>query len=124
MNVRETLPAMLDADDAYRNARERLRLAEVALRDQIESVAALRRELPPGPEVADYEFLEGEKRVKLSELFAPDKPELLLYHLMYWADDEEFCPSCSMWIDGLDAIVKHIEQRANFAVATRARFCA
>lgn len=120
MNVRETLPAMPDADDAYRNARERLRLAEVALRDHIESVAALRRDLPPGPEVRDYQFLEGDKRVKFSELFAADKPELLLYHLMYWADDEEFCPSCSMWIDGLDAITKHIEQRANFAVATRA----
>lgn len=120
MNVRESLPAMPGADDEYRNARERLRLAEVALRDQIESVAELRRQLPQGPEVRDYEFLEGDKRVKLSELFAAGKPELLIYHLMYWADDDEFCPMCSMWIDGLDAVAKHVEQRANFAVATRA----
>jgi predicted dithiol-disulfide oxidoreductase (DUF899 family) len=27
---------------------------------------------------------------------------------------------CSMWIDGLDAIAPHVQQRANFCVASRA----
>lgn len=120
VQVRETLPVMLGADNAYRVAREQLRTAEVALQDQIEAVAAMRRGLPPGPEVPDYEFREGEKRVRLSELFSPDKPELIVYHLMYWADDDEFCPMCSMWIDGMNGIAKHVEQRANIAIATRA----
>lgn len=120
LDVRETLPAMPGADDAYRSARERLRVAEVALRDQIEAVAELRRKLPLGPEVNDYEFLEGDKRLRLSDLFAGGKPELIVYHLMYWSKDDEFCPMCSMWIDGLDAVAPHVEQRANFAVATRA----
>lgn len=120
--VRENLPAMLGSDDTYRAERERLRRAEVALRDQIEAVAAMRRQLPPGPAVRDYVFMEGDKRVRLSELFQDGKPELVVYHVMYWADDDEFCPMCSMWIDGLDAVAPHLEQRINFAVATRAPF--
>ena len=119
-DTRGMLPVMPGADEAYRRARERLHAAERALRDQIESVAAMRRELPQGPIVPDYEFLEGEKRVKLSELFTGEKNELVIYHLMYWADDDDFCPMCSMWIDGLDAVAPHVEQRANFAVASRA----
>jgi predicted dithiol-disulfide oxidoreductase (DUF899 family) len=121
-DVRETVPVMSGADDTHRAERERLRRAEVALRDQIEAVAAMRRQLAPGPVVRDYVFLEGEKRVRLSELFAGGKRELVIYHVMYWADDDEFCPMCSMWIDGLDAIAPHLEQRINFAVATRAPF--
>lgn len=34
------------ADDAYRRSRDRLRAAEIDLRDRIEAVAAMRRELP------------------------------------------------------------------------------
>jgi predicted dithiol-disulfide oxidoreductase (DUF899 family) len=120
VDVRETVPAMPGASDAYRAARERLRAAEVAMRDQIEAVAEMRRNLPEGPAVPSYEFLEGDKRVTLSDLFTGGKPELVIYHLMYWADDDDFCPMCSMWVDGLNAIAPHIEQRANFAVATRA----
>jgi len=119
-SIRDAIPVMPGADDAYRTAREALHRAELAMRDQIENVAELRRQLPLGPVVRDYAFLEGDKRVKLSELFESGKNELLIYHLMYWADDDEFCPMCSMWIDGLDAVSKHIAQRANFAVATRA----
>jgi predicted dithiol-disulfide oxidoreductase (DUF899 family) len=111
---------MPGAGDAYRKAREELRLAEVALRDRVEAVAAMRRALPPGPEVADYMFREGDRTVRLSELFAPGKPELIVYHLMYWADDDEFCPMCSMWIDGFNGVARHVEQRVNFAVATLA----
>lgn len=111
---------MPGADEAYQSARERLRVAELALRDQIEAVAEMRRQLPRGPVVRNYEFLEGDRRVKLSQLFAPGKPELVIYHAMYWADEDEFCPMCSMWVDGLDAVAPHIERRANFAVASRA----
>ena len=119
-DVRYTLPAMPGADDTYRTAREKLYQAERALRDQIESVAEMRRDLPAGPVVSDYEFDEGGKPVRLSELFAQGKPELIVYHLMYFADDDEFCPMCSMWVDSWNAVSKHIEQRANIVVATRA----
>lgn len=110
------------ADEAYRSSRARLRDAEIDLRDRIEVVAAMRRNLPPGPVVPDYSFVENGKRVRLSELFSGDKPYLILYHLMYWAKDDEFCPMCSMWLDGLNGIAPHVTQRANFVIASRAPF--
>jgi predicted dithiol-disulfide oxidoreductase (DUF899 family) len=111
---------MPNASEAYQEARDRLRGAEIDLRDRIEAVAAMRRELPPGPIVSDYEFLENGDRVRLSQLFERDKPYLILYHLMYWADTAEFCPMCSLWIDGYNAIAPHVTQRANFVIASRA----
>lgn len=113
---------MPGTDDAYRRSRERLREAEIDLRDRIEAVAAIRRSLPSGPVVPDYSFVENGHRVHLSELFADDKPYLILYHLMYWAKDDQFCPMCSMWIDGFNGIVPHVTERANFVIASRAPF--
>ncbi|MGH8400422.1 MAG: DUF899 family protein, partial [Gammaproteobacteria bacterium] len=69
----------------YRRARNRLLKAEIALRKQIEAVAALRRKLPIGGAVPeDYIFEEpvdvmGSHKVKLSGLFAPGKDTLILY---------------------------------------------
>lgn len=123
---------MPGADEAYRQSRDRLRAAEIDLRDRIEEVAAMRRGLPPGPVVPDYEFVENGDRVRLSDLFAPDKPCLVLYHVMFWskgpkswqpgAANDEFCPMCSMWIDGLNGVAAHVTQRVNFVVASRAPF--
>lgn len=113
---------MPGTDDAYRRSRERLREAEIDLRDRIETVAAMRRGLPPGPVVPDYTFLDNGERVHLSELFAGDKPYLILYHLMYWATEDQFCPMCSLWIDGFNGIVPHVTERANFVIASRAPF--
>jgi predicted dithiol-disulfide oxidoreductase (DUF899 family) len=111
---------MPGADEAYCQARDRLRSAEIELRDRIEAVAAMRRSLPPGPVVPDYAFIEGTKRVRLSELFEDGKPYLILYHLMYWAHDNSFCPMCSLWIDGFNGTAPHIAQRANIVIASRA----
>jgi predicted dithiol-disulfide oxidoreductase (DUF899 family) len=61
---------MPGVDEAYRRSRDRLRSAEIELRDRVEEVAAMRRSLPPGPVVPDYEFIEDGNRVRLSELFA------------------------------------------------------
>ncbi len=111
---------MPGADEAYRRSRDRLRNAEIELRDRIEEVAAMRRSLPPGPVVPDYEFIEDGKRVRLSQLFADDRPYLILYHLMYRANDDSFCPMCSLWIDGFNGVVPHVTQRANCVIASRA----
>ena len=44
----------------YRKLRDELLVAEIALKDQRERVAVLRRQLPMGPAVAtDYVFREG-----------------------------------------------------------------
>ena len=112
---------MPGADEAYRQSRDRLRQAEIELRDRIEDVAAMRRGLPSGPVVPDYTFIDmGGNRVRLSELFAAGKSDLIVYHLMYWSKEDDFCPMCSLWIDGFNGIAPHIVQRANFVVASRA----
>lgn len=46
----------------YLRKREELRLAEIELLNQRERVAALRRQLPPGATLQDYELLEGAHR--------------------------------------------------------------
>jgi predicted dithiol-disulfide oxidoreductase (DUF899 family) len=55
---------------AYRKARNALLEDEIALRRQIEALAARRRKLTPGGEVPQDYVFEGEQgTVRLSELF-------------------------------------------------------
>lgn len=112
------------AAEEYRRARMELVAAEAELRDRIEAVAAQRRALPPGGELAQYSFVEGpddlaadapERSVTLSELFA-GHDELVLYHLMLHPEDTNACAACSMFVDGLDGVERHLTRRAGFAV--------
>ncbi len=111
---------MPGATAEYEAARRQLCSSEMALRDHIERVAAARRELPRGPRVPEYEFIEGSARVKLSELFAEGKPYLVMYHVMYWPDDDDFCPMCSMWADGWNGVAAHVSRQANVVLASLA----
>ena len=82
--------------DAYRSARNDLLDAEIALRAQLEAVAAKRRALPPGGELSqDYAFTgqDGETRT-LSSLFG-DKTTLALYSYMYAPDAARPCRACT-----------------------------
>ena len=111
--------------EAYRKARAELLEAEIALRDQCERVAALRRKLPAETEVEDYILEEGpaelEKegpftKVRLSGLFADVSKPLVVYQFMYGAAQKKPCPMCTLWIDGFNGVVHHLLQRVNFAV--------
>ena len=114
----------------YAERREQLRQAEVALMRQREEVAALRRRLPPGAPVQDYEFLEGPTSlddgddpvttVRLSQLFSAPDRALVVQHVMYGKRQTSPCPMCTMWVDGLDAVLPHIQQRADYVVASAA----
>ena len=113
----------------YRKTRNALREAETALKDQRETVARLRRALPLGPKVTkDYFFDQGPRdlgadgpivQVKLSELFAPGKDELILINTMFGTDSPAPCPMCNMWADGYDAVAPHLEQQKSFALVTK-----
>jgi len=104
----------------YRRARNALLKEEMALRRQVERVAARRRGLPAGGVVPeDYRF-EGESGpVKLSELFDPGKDTLAIYSFMFGPDREEPCPGCTHFLDGLDGAVGHIAQRLSLAVVAK-----
>ena len=77
----------------YLGKREELRLAEIELMRQRERVAELRRHLPQGAPIQDYQFEEGPRdlnigdaplhTVRLSELFTKPNRSLIIYHFMY-----------------------------------------
>ena len=105
---------------AYRKLRDELRDAELALRDQRERVAELRRRLPLDTVIDDQVFEEvrdgARVPVRLSELCDDPAKTLVLVHFMYGKKQEKPCPMCTLWADGYAGIVSQLEQRVNFAV--------
>ena len=109
----------------YQKARAKLLKAEMALRDQREQVAELRRALPLDTKVKDYLFHEGPSdlqqdspisEIRLSELFEDPRKPLLVYQYMFGGAQKESCPMCAMWTDGFNAVAHHLNQRVNFAI--------
>ena len=111
--------------DEYRAARDEILKAEIDLRAQVESVAAMRRALPPGGALKeDYVFEEltggaQVRSVRLSELFEGTKNTLFLYNFMYGPKMANPCPMCSSIIDGLNGNARHVSLRINLAVVAR-----
>ena len=108
--------------EEFKLAREELRREEIALRDQVERVAAMRRELPPSGEVEDYNFKscpEG-KPVKMSALFKDAKMPLIVQHYMFGGAQSKPCPMCSLWVDGIHGISGHLAEVVNYAVIAEA----
>jgi len=109
----------------YRKARNELLDAEDALRDQVERIAELRRQLPLGGEIEqDYVFQERDasgqvSEVRLSQLFAPGRDSLFLYGFMFGTAMEKACPMCSSFLDSLNGAAPHLEQRMNVAICAR-----
>ena len=112
----------LQESEEYRRRREQLRLAELELVDHVERVAALRRALPSDTVVDDYELVDARsgRPMRLSELFSAPDRALIVYHFMYGKAQDEPCPLCSMWIDGYDAVARHVERNADFVVLAAA----
>jgi predicted dithiol-disulfide oxidoreductase (DUF899 family) len=120
---------LANESENYRKIREELFEAEVALRDQRERVAALRRKLPLDTNVKDYVFQEGPAdldqdgpitEVRLSELFAKPDEALVVYQYMFGGAQTKPCPMCTLWVDGFNGIGDHLQQRLNFAIVAQA----
>jgi len=120
----------LTESNDYLETREALRVAELELMRQQERVAEMRRGLPEGPVVEDYVFLEGPRdldagdtpvrSVRLSELFTAPGRSLVVYHLMLGKRQTSPCPMCTMWIDGYNAVARHLGQNADLVIAAAA----
>lgn len=88
--------------DAYRKEITELR----------EKIRSLQSDRAPEP-VEDYEFAtSGDGSVRLSELFG-DKDTLIVIHNMGAS-----CPSCTLWADGFNGVIDHLEDRAAFVVSS------
>ena len=108
----------------YRAARNALLNDEIALRAQIETVAAKRRALPPGGKVSeDYVFERIGKnatpeKVMMSELFG-SHDTLILYSFMYGPERELPCPGCTHLLDGIDGAARHVGRRAALHIVAK-----
>lgn len=95
----------------YRDSTERL----VAYRREIAALRDKMRELQATvepEEVPDYTFATSEGAVRLSELF-DDKDTLFVIHNM-----GKDCTHCTMWADGFNGVLPHLESRAAFVVSS------
>ncbi|MGH8487580.1 MAG: DUF899 family protein [Gammaproteobacteria bacterium] len=114
----------------YLSKREELRVAEIELVRQRERVAELRRQLPKGAIVQDYEFEEGPtdlnagdtptRTVRLSALFTGENRSVVVYHFMYGKQNTSPCPMCTLWIDGCHGVAHHLAQNLDFAIVAAA----
>ncbi len=112
----------------YRDARNKLLEAELELRDQMEEIAQMRRDLPLGGELKeDYIFEElihnnGNKKLiysKLSELFNPPRSTLIIYNYMYSSTMATPCVMCTSILDAMDGTAQHLSQRVNLVVVAK-----
>jgi len=111
----------------YRKSRDDLLQAEIDLRKQIETVADMRRNLPPGGKLKEnYNFEEYRTdssgstsihQTPFPELFHPGKNTLIIYSFMY---SDKPCPSCTSILDSLDGTTPHVIDRINFVVVAKA----
>lgn len=108
----------------YREARNALLDAEIALRRQTEAVAAMRRALPPGGEIPEdfvFDRIGAHCRpeaVRLSELFG-EHSTLLLYSYMFGPERDLPCSGCTHLLDCLEGAARHVPQRAAFYVVAK-----
>ncbi len=83
---------------------------EKSIRAEKAKLAALRAKAPP-EKVDDYTFVGAlGERLRLSEFFG-HRHELIVVHNM-----GRTCPYCTMWADGFNGLLPHLESRAAFLV--------
>ena len=88
------------------------------LNDYRRRIEGLRKEMrqvqakAPPQEVEDYRFKTPAGEVALSELFG-DKDALFVIHNMGTG-----CNHCTLWADGFNGVIHHLENRAAFVLAS------
>ena len=96
---------------SYRDSMERLSQLRTQMADLRQKMQELQRSAEP-EEVRDYEFSVPGGRVRLSQLFG-DKDHLFIIHNMGAS-----CPYCTLWADGFNGVLPHLENRAAFVLAS------
>jgi len=76
-----------------------------------EKMRAIRRTIEPMP-VRDYELATESGPLRLSQLFG-DKDDLIVIHNMGAS-----CRYCTLWADGFNGILPHLEDRAAFVITS------
>ncbi|MGO8914433.1 MAG: DUF899 family protein [Stellaceae bacterium] len=95
----------------YRETAQRLAQYRGEITELRKKMRALQQSVAP-EEVAEYDFVTRAGKVALSELFG-DKDSLFVIHNMGAG-----CPYCTLWADGFNGVLAHLENRAAFVVAS------
>jgi predicted dithiol-disulfide oxidoreductase (DUF899 family) len=97
MSYRDTVVQLNDYRRQIANIRTEMRTLQAAIEPE---------------SVPDYRFETLDGEVRLSELFG-DKPDLFVIHNM-----GKSCPYCTLWADGFNGVLQHLENRAAFVLTT------
>jgi len=95
----------------YRDVSEKLAACRRDIGALREKMRALQNEAE-SEEVENYRFATVDDPVRLSDLFG-DKEHLFVIHNM-----GKSCPACTMWADGFNGVLPHLENRAAFVVSS------
>ena len=87
---------------------------ELEIMEKAEQLAALRQK-ESGKEVGDYLFQTLDGQVSLSELFG-ERDQLLVIHNM-----GQGCRYCTLWADGINGILDHLEDAMAVAMVSKDR---
>ena len=103
----------------YRAARNALLAEEIGLRRHIERVAAQRRALPLGSEIAEnFELVSDSGPSRFSDLFG-NMETLMVYSMMYGPQRKEPCPMCTSFLTTWNATAVNLLARVAVAVTAR-----
>ena len=91
--------------------REQLEGYENEIRKIREKIRDIQTSREPEP-IEDYRFESADGQVSLSELFGA-KQTLFVIHNM-----GKSCSYCTLWADGFNGVVEHLENRAGFVVSS------
>ncbi len=95
----------------YAQTTERLNDYRRRIKDLRQEMRQVQARIEPQP-VEDYRFRTLGGEVALSELFG-DRTDLFVIHNMGTG-----CPNCTMWADGFNGVLQHLENRAAFVVCS------
>jgi predicted dithiol-disulfide oxidoreductase (DUF899 family) len=96
---------------SYRETSQRLAQYRAEIAALRRNMRALQQTLEP-EEVQDYGFATAGGPLRLSQLFG-DKDDLFVIHNM-----GRSCPACTLWADGFNGVLPHLESRAGFVLSS------
>lgn len=92
-------------------AQQKIEALSKEIYDLKKQLSDLRRERPPEV-VENYSFTTSNGETTLSELFG-EQQDLIVVHNM-----GKGCSYCTMWADGFESSLEHLQSRSAFAIAS------
>ena len=97
------------AKKSQEELKQEMFVLDTEIKEKDKQLSLLKKELA-FLEVQDYTFDFIDGKTKLSELFQ-DREDLIVIHNM-----GKHCAYCTMWADGFNGVLQHIQDRTSFVV--------